>query len=217
MMVKSGGLRRVLLLHGETPTRYAGETDRAVSLLFGDAGSATALERDDGAAPWHFTLHTDGSGYEDLIIKAGGFRDRFNRDDASHCVHMNGANIFNFSIKVIPPLIADTLRLAALTTDDVDYFVFHQSNRFIIDHLINTCGLSRDRVPMVLDRFGNSGGPSLPLTVTQGIGTAAGTRPLTVMLLGYGAGLSWGASLLSLPEGIAIRHVEYASHTSAVG
>jgi 3-oxoacyl-[acyl-carrier-protein] synthase-3 len=210
MMLKSGGLKRVLLLHGETPTRYADHTDRAVSLLFGDAGSATALEGDarPDSPPWHFTLHTDGNGYDDLIVPAGGFRDRFCADRASHFVRMNGANVFNFSIKVIPPLIADTLRLAQRTADDVDYFVFHQSNKFIIEHLINTCGLRREAVPMILDRFGNAGGPSVPLTITQGIGEAAGRQQLSLMLLGYGAGLSWGAALLPLPEGAAVRHVE---------
>ena len=210
MMVNSGGLKRILLLHGETPTQYADHADRAVSLLFGDAGSATAVEKDDRpeVPPWYFTLHTDGSGYDDLIVAAGGFRDRFCADRASHNVRMNGANIFNFTIKVVPPLIADTLRLAQRTADQVDYFVFHQSNRFIIQHLITTCGLTAEKVPMVMDRFGNAGGPSVPLTMTQGIGEAAGARPLSLMLLGYGAGLSWGAALLPLPAGAAVRHVE---------
>jgi 3-oxoacyl-[acyl-carrier-protein] synthase-3 len=212
MMLKSGDLKRVLLLHGETPTRYAGESDRAVSLLFGDAGSATALERDDSAgAPWYFTLHTDGAGFDDLIVHAGGFRDRFCSDARSHYVQMNGANVFNFTIKVIPPLIADTLRLSGRSVDDVDYYVFHQSNRFIIKHLITTCHLSEEKVPIVLDRYGNPGGPSVPLTLTRGLGDSAGRRPLSVMLLGYGAGLSWGAALVPLPEGVVIRHTESAS------
>jgi 3-oxoacyl-[acyl-carrier-protein] synthase-3 len=214
MMLKTGGLRRVLLLHGETPTRYASESDRAVSLLFGDAGSATALEADDRAdAPSsYFTLCTDGTGYEDLIVEAGGFRDRFCADPRSHFVKMNGANVFNFTIKVVPPLIQDTLRLANREVDGVDYYVFHQSNRFIIKHLIATCSLPADRVPIVLDRFGNPGGPSVPLTVTQGLSDDAGRRPLWLMMLGYGAGLSWGAALVQLPDHAVIRHVEYSSH-----
>lgn len=218
MMLQSGGLKRVLLLHGETPTRYAGTGDRAVSLLFGDAGSATAVERDNrpDTAPWHFTLHTNGSGYEDLIVPAGGFRDRFCADTAAHYVRMNGANVFNFSITVIPPLIADTLLLAQRTAEDVDYFVFHQSNKFIIEHLIKTCHLRPERVPMVLGRYGNAGGPSVPLTITQGI-EAAGVRPLSLMLLGYGAGLSWGAVLLPFPEGTKIRHVECGGRMAEAG
>lgn len=211
MMLRTGGLNRVLLLHGETPTRYAAETDRAVSLLFGDAGSATALERDDSAAPWQFALHTDGSGYDDLIVEAGGFRDRFCPVADAHYVKMNGANIFNFSITVIPPLIESTLRAAGCSVEEIDYFVFHQSNRFIIQHLIGTCALPSEKVPIILDRFGNAGGPSLPLTLTQGLGDAAGTRSLKVLLLGYGAGLSWGSALLPLPAGAVLRHVEHAS------
>ncbi len=79
MMLQSRGFKRVLLLHGETPTRFANRSDRSVALLFGDAGSATALEAAEsaGAKEWYFSLHTDGSGFDDLIIEGGGFRDRF--------------------------------------------------------------------------------------------------------------------------------------------
>jgi 3-oxoacyl-[acyl-carrier-protein] synthase-3 len=210
MMLRSGNLRRVLLLHGETPTHYAADDDRAVALLFGDAGSATALEADNGpdAPSSFFTLHTDGSGYDDLIIEAGGFRDRFCSDRSRHYVKMNGQNVFNFTIHTVPPLIQDTLRLATRSIGDVDYYVFHQSNRFIIKHLITTCGLPADRVPIVLDRFGNPGGPSIPLTVTTALAGDVGRRPLWLMLLGYGVGLSWAAALIRLPERTAILHVD---------
>jgi 3-oxoacyl-[acyl-carrier-protein] synthase-3 len=209
MMVQTGDVKRVLLLHGETPTRYAREDDRSVSLLFGDVGSATAVERDtDAVAPWYFTLHTDGSGFDDLIIEAGGFRDRFSADPHAHYVRMNGANVFNFTIKVIPPLIADTLRLSGKSVDNIDVFALHQSNRFIIQHLIVTCGLSPTKVPIVLDRFGNAGGPSVPLVITQGLPEGSRGRAMTVMMIGYGAGLSWGAALLPLTPAVVLRHVE---------
>jgi 3-oxoacyl-[acyl-carrier-protein] synthase-3 len=212
MMLKTGGLRRVLLLHGETPTHYASEDDRAVSLLLGDAGSATGLELDtsDDAPSSYFTLHTDGTGYDDLIVEAGGFRDRFCANQRAHYVKMNGANLFNFTIRAIPPLIEETLRLAGRSIGDIDYFVLHQSNRFIIHHIIETCALPADRVPIVLDRFGNAGGPSVPLTITHGLTDRAGHRdPLSLMLLAYGVGLSWGAAIVSLPSEAVIRHVEY--------
>jgi len=217
MMLKTGGLRRVLLLHGETPTRYADPEDRAVSLLFGDAGSATALEADTrpDAQPWYFTLHTDGAGYDDLIVEAGGFRDRFATDRRAHFVKMNGANVFNFTIKAIPPLIEDALELSGRSREDVDFYVFHQSNRFIINHLIGACSLAADRVPIILDRFGNPGGPSLPLTITQALSEHVGRRPLSVMLLGYGVGLSWGAALVPLASDVVVRHVEYTSRPVA--
>jgi 3-oxoacyl-[acyl-carrier-protein] synthase-3 len=123
MMLNSGGIHRVLVLHGETPSRFADKSDRSVSLLFGDTGSATALEaaNPSGSEEWFFKLHTDGSGYEDMIIEAGGFRDRFNEDPKKHCVKMNGASIFNFTIKRVPALIQDTHALSKTSAEDVDY------------------------------------------------------------------------------------------------
>jgi len=213
MMLHGGDIKRVLLLHGETPTRYVREDDRAVSLLFGDAGSATAIERSSEpySPPWHFALHTDGGGYRDLIIDGGAFRDRFSASAADHYVHMNGANVFNFTIKSVPPLIEEVLNLAGRAKEDIDYFVFHQSNRFIIQHLVRTCGLPSDKVPLILDRYGNCGGPSLPLTITEGLRTATGRDPSTLLLLGYGAGLSWGAALLPFARAAVIRHLEYTT------
>jgi 3-oxoacyl-[acyl-carrier-protein] synthase-3 len=124
---------------------------------------------------------------------------------------MNGANVFNFTISVLPPLIEDTLRLAGRALTDVDYFIFHQSNRFIIRHVMGKCALPADRVPIILDSYGNPGGPSVPLTVTQGLSPASRTHTLSLLLLGYGVGLSWGAALVPLEPGAVIRHVEWAS------
>jgi 3-oxoacyl-[acyl-carrier-protein] synthase-3 len=212
-LLATGNHRRVLLLNGETPTRYADRADRSVALLFGDAGSATLLERNDsGGDDWSFVLHTDGSGFDDLIIRAGGFRDRFNADPRQHCVAMNGSNVFNFTIRVIAPLIRDTLELAGCAKDDVDYFVFHQSNRFIMNHLIKKVGLAPERVPIILEQFGNTGGPSVPLTVTQGELDRSAGRPLRLMLLGYGVGLSWGSALLALPAQARLIHTEWPDH-----
>ena len=97
MMLASGGLKRVLVLHGETPSRFSDGSDRAVALIFGDAGSATALEANPAgaAAPWGFSLHTDGTGWRDLIIAGGGFRDRTPADPRKLCVAMNGASARN--------------------------------------------------------------------------------------------------------------------------
>jgi 3-oxoacyl-[acyl-carrier-protein] synthase-3 len=210
-LLASSGARRILLLNGETPTRYADRGDRSVALLFGDAGSATLLEaRDAGdAADWSFVLHTDGSGYEDLIIRAGGFRDRFNPDPRQHSVAMNGSNVFNFTIRTIPPLIRDTLQIAGLETDAVDYYVFHQSNRFIMNHLIKKLGLPAERAPIILDQFGNTGGPSVPLTITQGALERPADRALRLMLLGYGVGLSWGSALVDLDPSARLTHCEW--------
>ena len=209
-MLKSGGLRRALVLHGDTPGRFSDKSDRSVSLLFGDAGSATAIESvDPGVSQeWFFKLHTDGSGYKDMIIEGGGFRNRFSDDPRKNCVRMNGANIFNFTIKRVPTLIRDTLALSKMDVDDVDYFIFHQSNRFIIKHIMKKLKLPDEMVPIILKEFGNTSGASIPLTITQGALNRPVDRPLKMMLLGYGVGLSWGSALLELGPGARIEHVE---------
>lgn len=211
LMLSGGGIKRALLLHGETPARFADESDRSVSLLFGDAGSATALETNGPgeAAPWSFVLHTDGSGYEDLIIPGGGFRERFPSDPRKYYVSMNGANIFNFSIKRVPAVIQDTLDLAGLKKEDVDYYVLHQSNQFIMRHLTKKLGIPEAKVPLTLADYGNTGGPSIPLTIAQGGLDRPAGRPLTMMLIGYGVGLSWGSALVRLGPEAVLGHVEF--------
>src|SRR5215510_13059016 len=208
MMLQGGGIRRALVLHGETPTRFCDNADRSVSLLFGDAGSATALEAAHHAVDWYHALHSDGHGYNSMIIESGGFRDRFGTDPRKHCVYMNGALIFNFTIKRVPALIEETLAGAGISSRDVDYFIFHQSNQFIMKHLCTKQGVPLDKVPIILKEFGNTGGASIPLTMTEGKLNRSKDRALRLMLLGYGVGLSWGSSLVDLDPQALLESVE---------
>ena len=213
MMIKTGQIQRVLVLHGETPSRFSDDSDRSVSLLFGDTGSATALEAGDSttSADWFFKLHTDGSGFKDMIIEAGGFRNRFSDDPQKYCVRMNGASIFNFTIKRVPPLIKDTLDGSNTALDDVDYYVFHQSNQFIIKHITKKMKIPDEKVPMTLGEFGNTGGASIPLTITMGDLVRPMDRSLKMMLLGYGVGLSWGSALIDIGPDAILEHCELSN------
>ena len=121
---------------------------------------------------------------------------------------MNGANIFNFTIKRVPALIQDTHALSKTDIDDVDYYIFHQSNQFIIKHLVKKLKLPDDKVPMTLKEYGNTGGASIPLTITQGGLERPDDRPLKLMLLGYGVGLSWGSALIDIDPKTVLEHVE---------
>jgi 3-oxoacyl-[acyl-carrier-protein] synthase-3 len=210
-MLRAGGQQRILVLHGETPSRFASPDDHATTLLFGDSGSATALESvpADAAAPGYFCLRTDGAGYAGLIIAGGGFRDRHPADPRDEYVRMDGAGIFNFTISRVPPLIRDTLELAGLQVADVDWYLFHQSNRFIMKHLVKKCGLPPERVPLVIERFGNSGGPSVALALTTGLPVGGRTAACRLMMLGYGVGLSWGSALVELPPDAPLLHATY--------
>ncbi len=209
MMLAGGGAKRVLVLHGETPTRFADNSDRAVALIFGDAGSATALERNPiaGAAPWTFNLHTDGAGWRDLIVEGGGFRDRTPSDANRMFVKMNAANIFNFTIKRIPPLVEETLRRSEVDQEAIDYFILHQSNLFIMKHLARKMKIPDAKLPLTLDRFGSTGGPSVPLTITQGQLVRPPDKGLKLLLVGYGVGLSWGSALIELSPAAVLDHI----------
>ncbi len=214
-MMLNSGHQRVLMLHGETPSVFTSPDDRATFLLFGDAGTATAVEKTGSDNPWYFTLQTDGKGYADLIIPAGGFRDRFNTDSREHHLYMNGSNLFNFTIQRVPPLITDTLALANRAVEDIDFFAFHQSNRFIMKHLMKKCGLAETQVPLVLDNFGNSGGPSVALAITRGVCKTPLDAAVSVMLLGYGVGLSWSAGLVQLDADSVMAHTELSTEEMA--
>ena len=218
MMLQSGGFQRVLLLHGETPTRFCDPADRSVGLLFGDAGSATAIEAasESLGRPWWFSLHTDGAGYRDLIIEAGGFRDRFCPDHRKHFLSMNGANIMNFTLRRVPPLIADTLAAAGMTAAEVDYFILHQSNRFIMRHLAKKCSIDSGKIPLTLEDYGNTGGPSVPLTVTRGRLDRPADRALNLLMLGYGVGLSWASALVDLPPDTRLNHLVLEPRDAAI-
>jgi 3-oxoacyl-[acyl-carrier-protein] synthase III len=208
-MLKAGGHQRILMLNGDTPSRFTSPDDHATSLLFSDAGSATALELTDDTTPSVYTLHTDGTGSDSLIIRSGAFRDRFPTDPRENFVRMDGAAVFNFTLKRVPPLIRDTLAFADKTVADIDWFLFHQSNRFILKHLTKKCGLPEERTPIVLENFGNCGGPSVAVALTQALGGREPTDS-TVLMLGYGVGLSWGAALARLDAGAVLLHSSYS-------
>jgi len=207
-MLKGGGHQRILMLHGETPSHFVSPDDQATRLLFSDAGSATALELDASAAGGQFCLHTDGSGADALILRGGAFRDRHPADPRHQFLQMDGAAIFNFTIKRVPALIRDTLALAALSVADVDAYVFHQSNRFIMKHLMKKCELPEDRVPLTIEDMGNCGGPSVAVALTRRVeAPASGQR--TLMLVGYGVGLSWGAAVVRLDPQTVLMHADH--------
>jgi 3-oxoacyl-[acyl-carrier-protein] synthase-3 len=211
MMLQTGGVRRALVMHGETPTRFTDARDRSVALLFGDAGSATALEADAAGSPWHFVLHSDGAGVDAMIIEAGGFRDRFSEDTRKHSVAMDGAAVFNFTIRSVPALVTETLAAAGRERDDLDYFVLHQSNQFIIRHLCAKASIPLEKVPLTIREFGNTGGVSIPLTLTEGGLERPTDRALELMLLGYGVGLSWGSAVVDLPPDAVLETIELDS------
>lgn len=207
MMVHSGSARRVLLVCSDTGHRLAHIDDRSTFLLFGDAGSVTALEAEQDSEEWGFSLHTDGKGLEDLIVRGGAYRHPDPENELDNYIHMSGTNVFNFTIQRVPPLIEDTLALTGKAVDDIDAFILHQSNQFMMKHLAKKCGIPASKLPIILAEYGNCGGPSVPLTITQTYPDGVPDSRI-LMLLGYGVGLSWASALVRLTPDSVVGHCE---------
>lgn len=210
MMIQTGSAKRVLVLHGDTPSLFTDKDDRSTYLLFGDGGTATAVEKSTTASEWGFCLHSDGSGCNDLIIPGGGFRNPKPDNERDCRLYMNGPNLFNFTVARVPELIDETLQLMNSDVEQTDLFFFHQSNQFIMKHIAKKCGLSAEKTPIILDKFGNIGGASIPLAMTQYLAQQPIASPQKAMLLGYGVGLSWGSAFIELDSNIFSSHRELA-------
>ncbi len=195
------GLKRVLVLAGDTSSRMVDPNDRATALLFGDAGSATALEADAAAAPMHYRLGSDGAGARHLIIPEGAYRTGLQDErwgegfDPSH-LYMDGAEVFTFTLKAVPKLVRETLDDAGLSPPDVDLYALHQANRFMLRHLAKKIGAGEDRVPINIERFGNTSSATIPLLLTTDLAQRLTTARTRMMLVGFGVGFSWGAVLI---------------------
>ncbi|HRZ58902.1 MAG TPA: 3-oxoacyl-[acyl-carrier-protein] synthase III C-terminal domain-containing protein, partial [Candidatus Paceibacterota bacterium] len=136
-----------------------------------------------------------------------GFRNREPDDPRFHCVAMDGAKIFNFTLKRVPSVVEETLRQSGNTPETVDYFIFHQSNLFIMRHLAKVLHIPEAKLPITIQRFGSAGGPSVPLTLAQGGLERPLDRALRLLIVGYGVGLSWGTALVSLSADALLDHV----------
>ena len=232
MMISAGGCKRVLLLAGDTLSRIVHPSDRSVAPLFGDGGSATLLESSADSVAW-FNLQTDGAGYEKLIVPAGGMRmpseprtQEVVRDEAGNMrslehLFMDGSEIFNFSITEEPECVKALLNYAGLHADAVDYFVFHQANRYILENIAKRLKLDLKRVPMqTVGRYGNQSSASIPCALCGELSESLkGSVAQKLLLSGYGVGLSWASTLLNVSDLLVCQLVEFQSvdKTCAVG
>ncbi len=204
--VASGVAKRVLLLAGDTLSRVLSPEDKSVAMLFGDAGTATALEFDASASVMSYVLGSDGAGYENLIIPAGGFRMRpineafvrtKGKDGAVRSpmdLYMDGFAIFNFTLQRVGPLVKDTLALHGWVTEQVDGFLFHQANGFMLNTLMRKLKLPVDRVPINIGKYGNTSISSIPLLLADDFSARLrGDAPQHLLLAAFGIGYSWAA------------------------
>jgi 3-oxoacyl-[acyl-carrier-protein] synthase-3 len=203
MAIQTGAMRRVLLAVGDTSAKTIDDTDRATALLFGDAGTVTAIEKsDDDDATADFILGSDGKGAENLIIPNGAFRVRkaegkFEGRNLDK-LYMDGGEIFTFTLKSVPPLINETIEAAGLPKEDYDAFLLHQANTFMINHLAKKAKLDKDKVPINIDRYGNTSSATIPLLMSTDLADRLSKEKLRLGMFGFGVGYSWASGSMDV-------------------
>jgi 3-oxoacyl-[acyl-carrier-protein] synthase-3 len=210
--VASGAARRVLLLVGDTITKTIDAEDRSTAMLFGDAGTATAIELDETGAA-HFVLGTDGLGERQLIIAEGAYRappvpGENEQGPKADALYMDGGAIFNFTLATVPPLVAATLERGG-GAEAFDAFLFHQANAFMLRHLAKKSKLPADKVPINIDRFGNTSSATIPLLMTTELADRLSTGPVRLGMFGFGVGFSWGSVDLLVGPLACVETIDY--------
>lgn len=207
-LILGGIANNVLLLTGETYSKFIHPKDKGNRTIFGDAGSATLISKDGYAEIGDFALGTDGRGADKLIVKYGAFRntepfndyhiDSNNNPVSSDHLSMNGTEIFNFTIDTVPLLITQTLEKNSLLFDEVDSFVFHQANKFMINYLRKKIKIPKEKFPEYLSEVGNTVSNTIPILLKENMNTDQLTG--NVLIAGFGVGYSWGGTILKFSE-----------------
>ena len=203
------GINRVLLLDGEAFSKIVNPADKVNAPLYGDAGTATLIEKGEFGESV-FILRTDGSG-EDAVKIPAGMRIPLTADSLIEKeredgnirrdteVYMDGMDVFNFAIRVVPKSIKEIVKETGEELDEIDRIVFHQSNRFMTDFFVKKLKYPQDKVPYCIDRFGNTSSASIPLTIVSELSDEP-AKPLKIIVCGFGAGLSWGTARFTLKD-----------------
>ena len=206
-LVSTGVFRRGLLLVGDTISKICSPDDKSTLPLFGDAGTATALEFDELSNGIKFHVATDGSGSEAIIIRDGAFRNPFNGESTKKQqfdigvnrapIHLalDGMNVFSFGISKAPESVNKLLSYFDITPEKIDYFLFHQANFFMNEKIRKKLKIPEEKVPYTLKDFGNTSSATIPLTIVNQLGSILKDGHHTIAACGFGVGLSWGTAI----------------------
>lgn len=211
MLLEQDAINKVVLLNADILSRKVSKNDRNNNPQIGDGASITIVEKGITNKPIYGTVKTDGSGADALIIPAGGFKlpsspetSVLNKDESGnirsldHLV-MKGDDVFNFVQREVPPMIETLLESASRNSEDVDYFIFHQPNKFMLNKLASKMGIPEEKMPNnIVENFGNSSSVTIPTTITFNLGEKLLKESYFICMAGYGVGLSWASLLLEL-------------------
>ena len=196
-LIESGVARKGLILCSDTYSKYIKKNDRTCRPVFSDGAAATLVESSGTDCVGPFEFGTDGSGYDRLIVRRSGARDAGPGPGSQMGpLEMRGSDIFLFTMRVVPPCINKLLDRAGLTIDEIDLFIFHQASKLVIDNLMRNMSLEKEKVYINYDSIGNTVSASIPIALKDAALKGRLKEGDTVMLVGFGVGLSWGAVLM---------------------
>ncbi|HHR5883327.1 TPA: ketoacyl-ACP synthase III [Providencia alcalifaciens] len=195
----SNGIKKVLLLVGDTISKLIKKGDRSTELLFGDAGSATAIEYDEKNTIT-FELGSDGSGWENIVARQQIVSPTLNGNNYAY-LEMNGSEVFSFTLSRVPKLVNQFLNNLNIMAEEIDLAVYHQANLFMLKHLFKKSKLTPVQTPISIDYYGNTSCASIPLTLCH---HGKKEKSNKILLVGFGVGLSWGAAICDLSDTVIL-------------
>jgi 3-oxoacyl-[acyl-carrier-protein] synthase-3 len=207
-LIAAGIAKNVLLLTAETYNKYLHQSDKSNRSIFGDGAAACLVSTGGFAEIGEFSLGTDGSGANNLIVKTGASRHKeatglFVEDEEGHIwyddyLYMNGGAIFNFTLDAVPVMMKEILEKNQLEKDQIDYYVFHQANRFMLNTIRKVCVLPKDKFYVNLSTTGNTVSSTVMIGLKDCMENGYIKGGDKVMISGFGVGLSWGGTILRI-------------------
>lgn len=211
-LVETGQARNVLLVTAETYSKFIHAEDKSVRTIFGDAAAATLISvtHEGDKSIDHFEYGTDGRGAKNLIVKAGGMRyakneetgkamvDEFGNVRTQDSLYMNGSEIFVFTLNSVPNLVNAVVSKAGLTLDNIDLFVFHQANTYMLEALRKKINIPKDKFFLFMENCGNTVSSTIPIALQEAIKSGRAKAGDTILLAGFGVGYSWGGTIVKL-------------------
>ena len=205
-LVSAGIARNVLLLTAETYSKYLHPSDKSNRSIFGDGAAACLISTDGFVEIGDFVCGTDGSGAENLIVKTGASKQRkptgiFKEDEEGHTwyddyLYMNGGAIFNFTLETVPVLVRQLLDKSGSQKEEIDYFIFHQANKFMLNTIRKVCVLPKEKFYVSLENTGNTVSSTVLIGLKDCLLNGTIKAGMQVVGAGFGVGLSWGGTIL---------------------
>lgn len=196
----------ILFLTAESYNKYIHSKDKGNRSIFGDAATATLISTEGSCKIGEFVLGTDGSRYNQLIVESGGARipdkkNDFGRDSGDYIksadyLYMSGPDIFNFTLDTVPPLVTEVLEKNNTDKEEISLYVFHQANKFILSTIRKICKINKDKFYINMTKTGNTVSCSIPIALKNAIDEKKITSGSSVLITGFGVGLSWGGTIL---------------------